>query len=254
MSDSLTPKKPFFKTFFGILTLIILSLLGLALLIFASLFGYYLWAQKFASPDTQKKLAEQYTPSFTKAPGLGGTATQTDKNVAAFIRTHNPTLGGTEEAPITIVAFIDFECPYSKKSYPIFDHILKKYGPTVRVVFKNFPITAINQNAMPAALAGACAQEQNKFWPYYNSIFTEPLLSAEIINLEANKLKLDTQKFSLCIKNQTYNKNVNEDFQDGIALGVQGTPTYFVNQQKVEGVLDIAGWDQVLIKEIQKKK
>ena len=254
MPESLTPKKSFVKTFFGILTIVILVLLGLGLLSFSGLFGYYLWAQKFASSDLQKKLSEQYNPSFSKAPGLAGKATQTDKNVTAFIRPNNPTIGGTEQAPITIVAFIDFECPYSKKSYPIFDQILKKYGGTVRVVFKNFPITAIHQNAMPAALAGACAQEQNKFWPYYNSIFTVPLMSAEVIEFEATKLKLDSEKFSTCIQNQKYNKEITEDVQDGVALGVQGTPTYFVNQQKVEGVLDIAGWDQILIQEIQKKK
>ncbi len=253
MPDSLSPKKPFFKTLFGILTLVILTLLGIALLIFGGFFGYYLWAQKYAPPDVQKKLSEKYNPSFTKAPGLGGAATQTDKDIIPFIRTHNPTLG-SDQAPITIVAFIDFECPFCKKSYPIFETMLQKYGPTVRVVFKHFPIQAIHPTAQLAAIGGTCAQEQNKFWPYYHAIFSAPTLTEELIQNITVQLKLDAQKFSACRTKQTYNKNVTEDLQDGITLGVQGTPTYFVNQQKVEGVLDAAGWDQVLLKEIQKKK
>ncbi len=253
MPESLNPKKPFFKTFFGIITLLILSLLALALVVFVSFFGYYLWAQKYASPELQKELSERYNPSFTKAPGLGGQASQTNKNVAAFIRNHNATFG-PEKAPITIVAFIDFECPYSHKSYPIFEEVLKKYGPTVRVVFKNFPIQSIHEHALLASLAGACAQEQNKFWPYYREVFAMSTITEELLKSKATELKLDTTKFSSCIDKQDYNKNVMEDFQDGIALGVEGTPTYFVNQQKVEGVLDSSGWDQVLLKEIQKKK
>lgn len=253
MPESIPPKKPFFKTFFGIITLIILTLLGLVVLIFTGFFAYYLWAQKFAPPSTQKSLSEKFNPSFTKAPGLQGASTDTDKNVASFIRPYNPTIGKTA-APITIVAFIDFECPYCHKSYPIFEEVLKKYGSTIRVVFKNFPISVIHKNALSSAIGGTCASEQNKFWPYYHSLFAEPVLSDEIILAQATKLNLNTQKFSDCFEKQKYNKDVTQDLQDGISLGVEGTPTYFVNQQKIEGVLDAAGWDQVLLKEIQKKK
>lgn len=252
MPESSSPKKPFFKTFLGIIILIILILIGLILLIFAGFFSYYLWAQKYAPPTTQKALSEKFNPSFSKAPGLGGAASQTDKNVASFIRPHNPTLG-SEKAPITIIAFIDFECPYCHKSYPIFEQVLKKYGPTVRVVFKNFPISAIHPNALSTALGGTCALEQGKFWPYYHAAFAAPELNETFILEQASILKLDTQKFSTCFTKQTYNTNVTEDLQDGISLGVEGTPTYFVNQQKIEGVLDAQQWDQVLLKEIQKK-
>ncbi len=253
MPESASPKKSLFKTFFGIIFLVILVLLAIIFLIFSGFTLYYLWAQKFASPAVQKTLSEKFNPSFSKAPGLEGAATQTDKNVSSFIRKNNPTLG-PNSAPITIVAFIDFECPYSHKSYPIFEQIIKKYNGTIRVVFKNFPISAIHKNALPSALGGTCAAEQGKFWPYYYDLFGEAILDENIIIGEASKLKLDTQKFSECFSKQTYNNTVTGDIQDGISLGVEGTPTYFVNQQKVEGVLDINQWDQVLLKEIQKKK
>lgn len=250
--QNLPTRKPFFKTALGIILFIILGLLGIVLLIFGGFFGYYLWAQKFGSPEIQKELSERFTPSFSRAPGLGSSRTTAIKDVAPFIRSYNPVLG-SEAAPVTIVAFIDFECPYCQRSYPIFEQMLQKYGPTVRVVFKNFPIPSIHPNAMGASIGATCAHEQGKFWPYYDKIFTEKNVLPEYISTLGEQLQMDANRFTTCLQNETLNQQVLDDIQDGISLGVQGTPTYFVNQQKLEGVVDAPTWDATLLSEIQKK-
>jgi protein-disulfide isomerase len=252
MPESFPPRKPFFHTIFGIIVIILLSLFGIILLIFGGFFGYYLWAQKYAPDSLKKELSEKFNPSFSKAPGLGNSQSQATKNVQEFIRAHNPTLG-SESSRITIVAFIDFECPYCQKSYPIFEQMLEKYGSAVRVVYKNFPIPAIHPNAMGAAIASGCAHEQKKFWPYYHILFREKNLSSQRIQMIGQDLKINTIEYLTCIEEERPNKNITEDIEDGIALGVQGTPTYFVNQQKIEGVLDLDSWDAILLNEIQKK-
>jgi protein-disulfide isomerase len=252
MPESFPPRKPFFQTIFGIIVIIILSLLGIILLIFGGFFGYYLWAQKYAPESTQKELTERFNPSFSRAPGLGSARSEAAQTVSQFIRPHNPTLG-SETSRITIVAFIDFECPYCQKSYPIFEQMLQKYDSAVRVVYKNFPIPAIHPNAMGAAIGSACAHEQDKFWPYYHTLFRDYNLAPERITQIGEEIKLDTKKYLTCIENESTSPNVRQDIEDGIALGVQGTPTYFVNQQKLEGVVDIATWDSILLAEIQKK-
>ncbi len=250
--QNLPPRKPFFKTALGVIVLIILGLFGIVLLIFGGFFGYYLWAQKFGSPETQKELSNRFTPSFSRAPGLGSARTQATKDVAPFIRPYNPVLGSAN-APITIVAFIDFECPYCQRSYPIFESMLQKYGPTVRVVFKNFPIPALHPNAMGASIGATCAHEQGKFWPYYDRLFTEKNVTPENIAILGDQLQMDSTRFKTCLENETFSQQVLDDMQDGISLGVQGTPTYFVNQQKLEGVVDSQTWDATLLAEIQKK-
>jgi len=253
MPESFPLRKPFFKTVFGIFVLIILILIGIILLVFGGFFGYYLWAQKFGSDAVQKELASRFTPSFSRAPGLNSSrSSEAIKDVTPFIRPHNPTLG-PEQAPVTIIAFIDFECPYCQRSYPIFEEMVKKYNGIVRVVFKHFPIPAIHPNAMGASIGGTCAHDQQKFWPYYHLLFTEKNFSPDYISSLAERLHLDTAKFTACLREETFSKNVMEDIQDGVTLGVQGTPTHFVNQQKIEGVVDAQTWDTILLKVLQKR-
>lgn len=253
MPESLPARKPFFKTVFGIIVLIILILVGIILLVFGGFFGYYLWAQKFGSSEVQKELTERFTPSFSQAPGLNSSrSSQSNKDITPFIRTHNPTLG-TEQASVTIVAFIDFECPYCQRSYPIFEQVIQKYGPAVRVVFKHFPIPAIHANSMGAAIGGTCAHDQQKFWPYYHKLFTEQNVTPENILSLGQRLNIDNTKFTNCLEQETFQKNVLEDMQDGISLGVQGTPTYFINQLKLEGVPDAKKWDSIILGELQQK-
>ena len=158
---------------------------------------------------------------------------------------------GDERAPITIVAFIDFECPYSQKGYSIFADVMRRYEPVARVVFKHMPVELLHPNARQASLAAACANAQGKFWEYYDLLFTERQLDTASLNTYATQLGLNGQQFSDCLVSAQFGNAVDQDFADGAALGVAGTPTYFVNGTKIEGVVGADVWDDVIVSQLQ---
>lgn len=252
MEENFAPKKSFFKSSGKIFTVVLLFIFGLIIFIFIGFFSYYLWVNKYGAEEARKELAERFEPTFSKAPGLSSSqTTPTDKDITTVIRPENATFG-TPNAPVTIVAFIDFECPYSERSTPIFEQMKQKYGPTINVVFKHFPLEAIHPNAVAAAKAAQCGHQQQKFWNYYTKIFDQPTLTSQILLQSARDGGLDLEKFTNCIAEESTNQIVTQDFQDGVALGVQGTPTYFVNDKKVEGVVDMETWDTLILEQLQK--
>jgi predicted DsbA family dithiol-disulfide isomerase len=256
MEENIPSKKSFFKTGFGITLSIILSILGVITLVFGSFFFYYLYNQKYGSEETQKNITKRFDSSLTKITGQRGIPhINSDKNVSSYIRPFNPTLG-PDTAAITIVTFIDFECPYSHKAFPIFENIIKKFNGTVRVVFKNFPIDKIHPNAKIAANYGSCVAKQgsDKFWKFYRLAFAAPELNSNTLNLLALQSGTKLEPFQQCLENTDIQNQSSQDLEDGVDLKVEGTPTYFVNQRLIQGVLSEDQWSEVIVEELQKKK
>lgn len=237
-------KRPSGITLIIFLTLIILGALG-----FVGLIGYY-------SFKISKGEGEDIIPvagGFTKA----ALASQTNKkiitadDILSTISSNTP-MKGKESAPVTVVMFMDFECPFSQSSHDIFDQMMRQHGNTVKMVFKQFPITSIHSQAASAALAATCAHEQNKFWEYYDALFDEQTLTDETYSALARTLKLNPSQFDSCFSSQKNLSQIEQDVADGIRLGVQGTPTYFVNTKKIEGVPTPSQWNSILLQEIKK--
>lgn len=223
--------------------------IGILILAFMGMVGYYMWQIKYGDFTALRQTVTR--GEFTNA-GTGSQARPTiEEDIATFIRPHNPTLGA-ETAPVTIVAFIDFECPFCQRAYPTFEQVIEEFGPAVRVVFKHFPIQQIHPRSNQAALAAACAQEQGKFWPYYQKLFEGKRLDNASLEQYARDAGLRASTFSRCVSSEKYQKNIDQDIQDVIALGVRGTPTYFVNQTKVEGVVNFSSWRQVIVDALSK--
>jgi protein-disulfide isomerase len=143
---------------------------------------------------------------------------------------------GPEDAPITLVEYGDFECPYCGQAYPIVKSIQKQLGDRIRFVFRNFPITGSHRHAEHAAEASEAAAAQNHYWEMHDTLFENQRALEDRDLLEyADKLALDTNKFRMELDSGVYAADVEEDVSTGIRSGVNGTPTFFVNGERFDG-------------------
>jgi protein-disulfide isomerase len=174
------------------------------------------------------------------------------KDISSVNLSNRPTLG-PNNAPVKIVEFLDFTCPHCKNfSLNILPKIKKDYVSTglVQIIFKNFPLNVYSQKL---ALAGQCAFEQNKFWEFYDFIFTkENKMTDEEIKNVAKNLNLNVQQFSECFDSQKYLKEIEEDLQDGISVGVNGTPSFFINKKALKGGQNYEQFKNAIDSEVQK--
>ncbi len=145
---------------------------------------------------------------------------------------------GRADAPVTMVVFCDFQCPFCAGMAPSLERLTTDYPSAVRVVYRNFPVKRIHPDAVRAAEAAACAQEQGRFWDMYHSMLANPgELSESGILRQAGDLGLDTRAFDRCLFTGRHEDDVRRDQADARALGVTGTPTLFVNGAFREGAL-----------------
>jgi protein-disulfide isomerase len=142
---------------------------------------------------------------------------------------------GPTDAPVTIIEFSDFQCPYCRRVQPILKQVLKDYQGTVKLVFRDFPLRNIHPQAQKAAEAAQCAAEQQQFWPYHDKLFATPQLEEQALKQYAQELGLDMQRFEPCISSGKYAQEVERDLQDGINAGVSATPSFFINGQPLSG-------------------
>ena len=248
MADQLN-KKPWHKTIGGVVVLILSFLILAVVLIFIGFFVYYSIQLKFGNAS---ELNKQFVNENIKKTGI----TKLDlgepiSDWKKLIKESNPKIG-QENAPITIIEFIDFECPQCIEAYPVFKQVMTKYEPVVRVVFKNLPFDKTHPRAVVSANAAACAKEQGKFWPYYEQLFERQDLTDEGLLLHAKDVGLDLEKFSLCLENKTYQKDINLDLMDAVSLKLLGTPSYVVNGYKIEGGVNEKTWDLIITQFLQK--
>ena len=144
---------------------------------------------------------------------------------------------GPEDAPITIIEFADFECPFCQRhAQQVFPRLLEEFGDQARFVYKDFPLSNLHPNAFPAALSAQCAQEQDAFWPYHDLLLSGRLeLGRESYETYARQLGLETENFVNCLEEGRYAENVQADYDLGVQLGVASTPTFFINGIAVVG-------------------
>lgn len=144
---------------------------------------------------------------------------------------------GPENAPVTIVEFGDFQCPFCKRFHmDVEQALLRKYMGKIRFVFRDFPMIDMHPLAGIAAEAAQCAGDQGKFWEYHNLLFrTQPQRDYGYLLTLAKQLSLNVKLFESCLDTQKYAQHILSDHCDGLLLGINGTPTFFINGRKLVG-------------------
>ncbi len=140
---------------------------------------------------------------------------------------------GKENAPVSLVIFTDFECPYCSKTEPLLSQVLENNPDTLKIVFKNMPLS-MHKNAEPAARAALAAEAQGKFWQMHDALFAADKLSKEKIDEIAKSIGLDMKKFQEDMKSPAIGQRLARDLLDAREVGVTGTPTLFINGRRVK--------------------
>lgn len=136
---------------------------------------------------------------------------------------------GRRDAPVQVVVFSEFQCPFCARVEPVLDRVHSQYGDRVAIVFRDFPLPT-HEQAMQAAEAAGCAGRQGKFWEYHKLLFANQAdLSADGLRRRAEDLGLDTQAFGACLASGEMRAEIRADVADGERAGVAGTPALFVN-------------------------
>ncbi len=163
----------------------------------------------------------------------------------AEVNAESPNVKGPKNAPVTLVEFADYECPYCVKVNPVLQSIEKEYGSNLAVVYKDFPLP-MHKESQKAAEAGRCAGEQGKFWEYHDLLFTSHNLDVPSLKKHAGELKLDQAKFDTCLDSGAETAAVKKDLEEGQRLGLTGTPSFFINGHFISGAADSAVLHEVL--------
>lgn len=144
---------------------------------------------------------------------------------------------GPENAPVTVVEFTDYECPFCLRHFNVtVPLILRDYKDEVKYVIRNFPISDIHPFAIAAAEAAECAHKQQRFKDYHFILFQRnKALDTDSLKKYAAEIGLDTATFNQCVDSRESRDRVANDFKDGVAYGVRGTPSFFINGKKLEG-------------------
>jgi len=158
---------------------------------------------------------------------------------------------GDASAPVTIVEFSDFHCPFCRKVEPVLDDLRAKYGAKIKTVYRDFPLDNLHAQARAAAEASRCAIEQGKYWEFHDQLFkNEPDSSQAALNRMAKEIGMDVAAFEACSSSGKYKTSVQASAQEGARLGVTGTPTFFINGRILVGAQPVDAFVRIIEEEL----
>ena len=158
---------------------------------------------------------------------------------------------GPATAPVTIVEFSNFHCPFCKRVLPRLGQLESQYGDKVKLVFRDYPIDNLYPAGRKAHEAARCAYEPGKFWAYHDLLFANaPKASPEQLKTYAQEVGLDVAAFEQCVNSGTYQAAVQSDVEEGTRVGVTGTPAFFINGRLVSGAQPLESFVRVIEEEL----
>jgi protein-disulfide isomerase len=204
--------------------------------------GYFIWGN-----DPVTTAANQPSGQVNEAP----VATSEPQYTRYEISTEGYPSLGPEDAPITIVEFSDFQCPFCKRFHAdTYQALLDAYPGQIRFVYRNLPLTSIHPDAMSAAVASLCANEQNGYWDYHDKLLSNETLGKEAYLQYASELNLNAEEFSACLDSGKFDEFITKDMDFALNLGVSSTPTFFINGLAIVGAQPISAFQNVIDKEL----
>lgn len=224
--------------------------------------GYFVWARPLQDQLASAERRAAVIEATVEASGTAVAAENAAQAEAAIpeevkrydVPEDDDPAFGSSSAPITIIEFSDYECPFCRRWHQeVWPQIQAKYGDKVRLVYRDFPLYNIHQNAGPAALAANCAGEQDRYWEFNERLFNTEELGPAVYTNFAQEIKLDLDSFQQCIDEGRYNQEVEADYNYASELGVRSTPTFFINGLAVVGAQPFEVFDQVINMELSGK-
>lgn len=163
---------------------------------------------------------------------------------------------GDPDAPVTIVEFSDYQCPFCKRSWEqVLPQLKKNYIDTGKVnfVYRDYPLTSIHPDAMAAAMAAECAGDQGKYFEMHDKLF-ENISNLKNADLKkyAGQVGLDTAQFNSCLDSETHKAEVEKDMADAEKFGVRGTPSFFINGWFIRGAKPYSEFEKIIEEELAK--
>lgn len=174
---------------------------------------------------------------FVLAAALSLTLAACGVDTTGLSKESSRTVTGNPNASVTVTEYGDLQCPACRGAYELLNKpLLEQYGSRIRFEFMHFPLRSLHRYALNAALASECAADQGKFWEFvdYNYEHQTEMSPETLSDTWPKALKLDMQTFERCYKSQIKKSTILDDYKKGQKLGVEGTPTYFVNGEKLE--------------------
>jgi len=157
---------------------------------------------------------------------------------------------GPVDAPIVLVEFSDFQCPFCQSATGTLAELIDRYDDQIRFVYKDYPLPS-HAEAFKAAEAGNCAHEQGMFWEFHDKMFgSQDALDVPALKSYASELGLEAASFSACLDEGRYTRRVQQDMQIGQRYGVSSTPTVFINGRPVMGAAPLETFDQIIREEL----
>ncbi len=158
---------------------------------------------------------------------------------------------GPADAPVTLIEFTDFHCPFCRQVQPTLTRLLERYGDRVRHVFKDLPLDGLHPNARRAAEAARCAQDQGRFWEYRERLFASgtDVADATLTSI-AQQLGLDVTSFGACLADGRHRAAIQRDVDEATRLGANGTPAFFINGRMLSGAQPFEAFVQVIDEEL----
>lgn len=181
-----------------------------------------------------------------------GSPSSSNGDVADISISETDHVRGAKDGQVTLVEFGDFQCPACAAYEPIVKQVLADNKDTLKLVYRHFPLTQIHKNALGGAIATEAAGAQGKFWEMHDILYDKQgewgnaLNARDYFLIYATTIGLDTKKFQESLGNAPLEAKVLAEFKEGVRLGVQGTPTFFLNGKKLEGPLDLAKFNSLI--------
>lgn len=156
------------------------------------------------------------------------------------LSSRGPHPSSNPDAPVVVVEYADLQCPACRKAHEsIVKPLLERYGTRIRYELRHFPLRSVHRHALDAAVAAECAADQGKFWEYVDIAYArQPEMSRESLLVWAEQISLETSRFEPCLASEAKRALVLSEYKEGEERGVIGTPTFFVNEEKVESKLE----------------
>ena len=230
-------QEPWYKKGWGVL----LTAFGFVILLGLSYVGIYTlrFYHQIQLGDIPTEIRDRLTVGqITPPPQL--------KEALAYEAAQDPTFG-SPSAPLRIVEFADFECPFSRDESLVVRELQARFPEKIYFIYRDFPLTDIHPHAFRAAEAANCAHEQKKFWAMHDKLYQNAVRLTDLdIKLYALEVGLDIARFNECFDGRKYKEEIEIDRADGVAAGVQGTPTFFINGKRIAGAIPMEVWEKIL--------